>query len=49
MSNSALILTVHVPLMLVLDERVAPGLRRPLVVDDINLEQSGTETLVCSS
>lgn len=32
------LLTVHVPLMLVLYERIAPRLPCPLVVDDVNLE-----------
>lgn len=41
-----MILTVHVSLMLVFDECIAPRFPRPLVVDYVNLEETGVEILV---
>ena len=39
-----IVLTVHVSLMLVLNERIASGLSRPLVVDDVDLEEKKRST-----
>lgn len=36
-----MVLTVHVPFMLILNEGIAPRLPRSLVVDDVDLEWRG--------
>lgn len=46
MTICTLVLTVHVSFMLILNERISPGLLRPLVVDYVNLEQTDEKTLV---